>query len=211
MAPDGRSLVGRSVRLDPADDHDAGDLFDALDYDEVWATGYNRGARPAKPVGWRRNMEDAARTDRVMYVVRLLVPGTRQPGRVVGTTSLGELDLDNERVHLGWTAYTPDVWGTSVNPECKLLLLWHAFEHCRLGRVKIQTDSVNHRSQAAIAKLGATREGVLRRHLRRADGSWRDTVVFSVVIDEWPAVKAGLHRRLDELSVSARGDSVGAD
>ena len=97
------------------------------------------------------------------------------------------------------TAYAPDVWGTSVNPECKLLVLWHAFEHCGLGRVKIQTDSINARSQAAIAKLGATREGVTRRDMKRADGSWRDSVVFSVIVDEWPELKAGLERRLAEL------------
>ncbi|MDQ1697721.1 MAG: N-acetyltransferase, partial [Frankiaceae bacterium] len=80
--------------------------------------------------------------------------------------------------------------------ECKLLLLTHAFEDCGFGRVKIQTDLVNTRSQAAIAKLGATREGVLRRHIKRADGSFRDTVVFAVTIDDWPVVRAGLEARL---------------
>jgi RimJ/RimL family protein N-acetyltransferase len=86
-------------------------------------------------------------------------------------------------------------WGTWVNPECKLLLLGHAFD-CGFGRVKIQTDAVNLRSQAAIAKLGATREGVLRRHTKRADGSFRDSVVFSVLAQEWPSVRAGLEQRL---------------
>ena len=72
----------------------------------------------------------------------------------------------------------------------------HAFDELGFGRVKLQTDVLNDRSQAAIAKLGATREGVLRRHLRRADGSWRDTVVFSMLRDEWPAVQARLEERL---------------
>jgi RimJ/RimL family protein N-acetyltransferase len=126
-----------------------------------------------------------------MYTVRQTADG-----RVVGTSSLGDVDLVNERVHLGWTGYDPAVWGTSVNPECKLLLLTHAFEDCGFGRVKIQTDLINDRSQAAIAKLGAVREGVLRRHVKRADGSWRDTVVFAVTVDDWPSVKAGLQRRL---------------
>ena len=67
-------------------------------------------------------------------------------------------------MHLGWTAYGPPWWGTSVNPACKLALLGHAFDDCGFGRVKLQTDLINTRSQAAIAKLGATREGVLRRH-----------------------------------------------
>ena len=104
--------------------------------------------------------------------------------------------LDDERVHLGWTAYDPCVWGTAVNVECKLLLLRHAFEDCGFGRVKIQTDAVNARSQAAIERLGAVREGVLRRHARRADGTFRDTVVFSVLAAEWPDVAEGLRRRL---------------
>ena len=99
-------------------------------------------------------------------------------------------------MHLGWTAYGPRWWATAVNAECKLLLLGHAFDDCGFGRVKLQTDLRNDRSQAAIAELGATREGVLRRHMRRADGTFRDTVVFSILRDEWPAVRASLERRL---------------
>jgi RimJ/RimL family protein N-acetyltransferase len=199
-APDGRSLVGRTVRLDPASDHDAEALFDALDDDRVWEMGYG-GAKPRpKSAGaWRQAMEQAAKDDRVMYVVRLMAVADPHGGRVVGTTSIGDLDLANEKAHIGWTAYAPDVWGTSVNPECKLLLLWHCFEHCGLGRVKIQTDIINVRSQAAIAKLGATREGVVRRDMKRRDGTWRDSVVFSVIADDWPAVKAGLEARLAAL------------
>jgi N-acetyltransferase len=200
VAPDGRSLRGRSVRLDLASDHDGGDLFAALDHDEVWAWGYGGGLRPRSPGAWRQLMEKARREERVMYVVRLIDPDGPYDGQVVGTSSLGEVDIDNEKVHLGWTAYSPLVWGTSVNPECKLLLLWHAFEHCGFGRVKIQTDSINDRSQAAIAKIGATREGVTRRDLKRADGSWRDSVVFSVIIDDWPAVKSRLEQRLEILA-----------
>jgi RimJ/RimL family protein N-acetyltransferase len=196
VAPDGRPLVGRTVRLDPAQPEDAAELFAALDHDEVWAAGYGSGRRARSAGAWRQEMERAAKEDRIMYVVRRIAPDQPRDGRIVGTTSLGELDLPNEKVHLGWTAYSPEVWGTSVNPECKLLVLWHVFEHCRLGRVKIQTDSINERSQAAIAKLGATREGITRRDIKRADGSWRDSVVFSVIIDDWPEVKAGLERRL---------------
>ncbi|HET7529919.1 MAG TPA: GNAT family protein [Mycobacteriales bacterium] len=191
--PGDRPLVGRHVRLDVATGADADGIFAALDHDEVWALGYNGGpaARPASPDGWRQRIEAAAAEERVMYAVRLL-----DSGRVVGTTSLGDSDLTHERTHIGWTAYAPDVWSTAVNPECKLLLMTHAFEECGFGRVKIQTDLVNTRSQAAIAKLGPVREGVLRRHMRRADGSRRDTVVYSVILEEWPAVKAGLETRL---------------
>jgi RimJ/RimL family protein N-acetyltransferase len=86
--------------------------------------------------------------------------------------------------------------GLPGQPEAKLLLLSHCFDDCGYGRVKIQTDLLNTRSQAAIARLGARREGVMRRDMRREDGSFRDSVVFSVLIDEWSAVKAGLEGRL---------------
>jgi N-acetyltransferase len=199
--PDGRALVGRTVRLDQAHDHDGEGLFAALDHDEVWSSGYMNGRRPKSAGAWRQMIESALREDRVMYVVRRIEPGRpHDPGPIVGTSSLGEIDLDNEKLHLGWTAYDPSVWGSSVNPECKLLLLWHVFEHCKLGRVKIRTDSINTRSQAAISKLGATREGVARRHLKRADGSWRDSVIFSVISDDWPAVKSGLEQRLSTFA-----------
>ncbi|PZQ43154.1 MAG: N-acetyltransferase, partial [Phenylobacterium zucineum] len=112
------------------------------------------------------------------------------------TTSLGEAFLTHERVHLGWTMYHPRVWGTVVNPEAKYLLLRHCFADLGYGRVKLQTDALNVRSMAAIASLGARREGVLQRHLRREDGSFRDTVVFSVLVDEWPAVSERLLARI---------------
>jgi RimJ/RimL family protein N-acetyltransferase len=195
--------VGTVVRLDPSVPADAEGLFAALDHDAVWAAGYAGGpaARPADPAGWAGRVAAAERDRRAMFTVR-----RRADDRIIGTSSLGDVDLANERVHLGWTAYSPDAWGTAVNPECKLLLMAHAFEDCGFGRVKIQTDLINARSQAAIAKLGAVREGVLRRHMRRGDGTWRDSVVFSVVIDEWPAVRAGLELRLAELSGRSRGD-----
>ena len=191
--PGGKPLVGRHVRLDPSVEGDAVDIFVALDHDDVWAGGYSGGpsARPSAPDGWAERIRAAAGDQRAMFTVRSL-----DSGEVLGTTSLGDTDLVNQRTHLGWTAYTPSVWGTVVNPECKLLLLTHAFDECGFGRVKIQTDAINLRSQAAIAKLGAQREGVLRRHMVRPDGSTRDTVVFAVTIDDWPRVRAGLAARV---------------
>jgi N-acetyltransferase len=200
IAPDGRALVGRTVRLDPAQLEDGDGLFAALDHEQVWVSGYAGGLRYKSAGAWRQVMEAAAKEERMMYVVRLIDGDNPRDGRIVGTTSLGDIDLHNEKAHLGWTAYAPDVWGTAVNPECKLLMLWHAFEHCRFGRVTLRTDLINTRSQAAIAKLGATREGVARRHLKRADGSWRSSVIYSVIVEDWPMVKAGLEQRLASLS-----------
>lgn len=179
-------------------DHARG-LFEALDDERVWASGYGGGpaGRPRVVREMAALLAAADRSERQAYVVRLQHTSTAGvAGTVVGTSSLGEADLVNERVHLGWTAYGPKWWGSFVNVECKLLLLGHAFDDCDFGRVKIQTDSLNQRSQAAIAKLGATREGVLRRHMRRADGTFRDTVVFSILKHEWPGVRDRLRARL---------------
>ena len=197
--PTGEPLVGRFVRLDPVVAADAEGLHAVYTDPAVYTQGYIMRPPPADRAETARLIAQdvAARgLGRTAYTVRLTGEGgLGETGTVVGTSSLGDVDLVNERAHLGWTMYGSRWWGTQVNPECKLLLLGHAFD-CGFGRVKIQTDAVNGRSQAAIARLGATREGVLRRHSRRADGSFRDTVVFSVLRGEWPAVRAGLEHRL---------------
>lgn len=199
ILPTGVPLVGRFVRLDVMQAEDAEGLHAVYTDPAVYAQGFIMRPPPADLAATTADTAAniAARgAGRTAYTVRLTGEGgLGEAGTVVGTSSLGDVDLTNERIHLGWTMYGSRWWGTPVNPECKLLLLGHAFD-CGFGRVKIQTDAVNLRSQAAIAKLGATREGVLRRHTKRADGSFRDSVVFSVLRDEWPAVRAGLEQRL---------------
>jgi len=200
--PGGRPLIGSTVRLDPMAAADAQGLFAALDDPRVYAGGFGGGpaGQPTDPVEMADWVDDAIADIRraAPYTVRLLGDGPLgAAGRIVGTSTLGDVSLPDERVHLGWTAYSPTVWATSVNPECKLLMLSHAFDDCGFGRVKIQTDNLNTRSQGAVARLGAVREGVLRRHQVRADGSFRDTVVFSILRDEWPAVRTGLVERLE--------------
>jgi RimJ/RimL family protein N-acetyltransferase len=202
--PDGRPLIGDTVRLDLTTASDGTGLFAALNDARVWAAGFGGGAagRPTSVDQMDRWVAAAVADTRrpAAYTVRLLRDGPLgRAGTVVGTSSLGDVSLPDERIHLGWTAYSPGVWASAVNPECKLLLLGHAFDDCGFGRVKIQTDSLNVRSQAAIARLGAVREGVLRRHQHRADGTFRDTVVFSILRDEWPQVRRGLSERLDAL------------
>ncbi|HET7477830.1 MAG TPA: GNAT family protein [Dermatophilaceae bacterium] len=193
--PGGHPLLGRVVRLDPLVPADAPDLYAALDDSRVWQAGFGGGpaGRP-RSVPAMASFLERIRTrgaGHAAYTIRLVESAT-----VVGTSSLGDVDLTNSRVHLGWTAYAPGWWGTGVNAAAKLLLLGHAFDDCGFERVKLQTDALNARSQAAIARLGAVREGVLRHHMVRADGSWRDTVVFSVLAREWPAVREGLLHRL---------------
>jgi RimJ/RimL family protein N-acetyltransferase len=198
--PTGEPLIGRFIRLDPVQPHDAEGLHAICTDPAVYEQGYIMRPAPETLEETRLSIaRDAAAREagRTAYTIRLVGDGPLgEAGTIVGTSSLGDLDLENEGVHLGWTMYGSRWWGTEVNPEAKLLLLRHAFEDCGFGRVTIQTDAVNQRAQAAIAKLGASREGVLRRHKRRADGTFRDTVVFSVLREEWPDVRAGLERRL---------------
>ncbi|MFD0329538.1 GNAT family N-acetyltransferase [Streptacidiphilus monticola] len=121
----------------------------------------------------------------------------QQSGQPVGWTTFLDMAPQDERLEIGWTWYARAHWRSAVNTEAKLLLLTHAFEDLGMGRVQLKTDHLNTRSQQAIARLGATREGVLRRHRRRADGSWRDSVYFSLLAEEWPAAKARLTERLE--------------
>jgi len=118
-------------------------------------------------------------------------------GEIVGSTRYGNVDADNRRVEIGWTWYAKRVQRTGVNTEAKLLLLTHAFEALGCAAVEFRTSWFNHASRNAIARLGAKQDGVLRNHMRMADGSYRDTVVFSIIANEWPMVKRHLRFKLE--------------
>jgi N-acetyltransferase len=117
-------------------------------------------------------------------------------GRAIGSTRFGDISPADGRVEIGWTWIAPSHQRTAMNTEAKLLQLRYAFEELGANRVALKTDARNLRSQAAIERLGAVREGVLRRHMRVADGFIRDTVYYSILDDEWPAVRARLEDRL---------------
>jgi len=193
-------LEGRYIRISPLTRADLPALFEAIGRPEVFAGGYGGG-----PAGLRATAEEFAHWAETNYmwdtgdVLAVRLRGGEHDGLLVGTSTLGEYDLPNEAAHIGWTAWDPRVWGTAVNPEAKLLMLGHAFDS-GIGRVKIQADARNERSRAAILRLGATFEGTLRRDRPRADGTWRDTAVYSVIIDDWPEVRAALEARLDSFA-----------
>ena len=117
-------------------------------------------------------------------------------GEVRGSTSYYEHVPSQERIEIGHTFYGRRFWGGRTNPLCKWLLLGHAFEQLRVHRVALRCDRRNERSQQAIARLGAVREGVLRQHRVAPDGSRQDTVYFSLLAPEWPACREALDRRL---------------
>jgi len=116
--------------------------------------------------------------------------------RIVGSTRLFELMPEHKKLEIGWTWYAPAVWHTGVNLECKLLLLTHCFEVFQTQRVQLKTRLTNARSAAAIRKIGAAYEGTLRKDRVMPDGTPRDTVLFSIIDDEWPAVKKQLQQLL---------------
>jgi len=117
-------------------------------------------------------------------------------GRHVGMTRYLNIEEAHRKLEIGSTWYEPSVWASPVNPECKLLLMQHAFEGLGYHRVEYKTDVLNARSRAAILKLGARQEGILRKHMVVAGGRARDSVYFSIIDEEWPAVKAALEKRL---------------
>ncbi len=117
-------------------------------------------------------------------------------GRAAGGTSYLDVDLDVGGLEIGWTWYAQELWGTDVNPTCKLLLMTYAFEDLGAGRILLKTDALNARSQAAIKKLGCQYDGTLRHNRVRNNGSVRDSAYFSLLAAEWPAAKHGLVARL---------------
>lgn len=183
---DAAVLTFGDIDLRPTSPDDVGELLAALDHDEVWT--HVKG-RPESVEEWARVVETARSAGRWMWTVR-------DRGSVVGTTSFLDLSVVDARVEIGHTMYAPQAWGTKVNPSCKLLLLTWAFEECAMNRVQLKTDIRNVRSQAAIERMGATREGILRMYQRRQDDTIRDTVMYSVLAHEWPETKRRLLDRL---------------
>lgn len=120
----------------------------------------------------------------------------RRGGALVGSTSYLDIDVANRHVEVGATWIGEAWWRTEVNTATKLLVLGHAFDTLEMERVALKTHHLNMHSQAAIERLGAVREGVLRHHMLYPDGSWRDTVYYAILRDEWPAVR---NRLLDRL------------
>ena len=119
-------------------------------------------------------------------------------GEIVGQSCYLNLRPKDGGVEIGGTWYAPSAQGTAINPAAKLLLLGHAFA-CGAERVEFKTDALNSQSRAALSKLGATFEGVFRRHMRRPDGTWRDSAYFSVIREDWPELKRRIESRIAAL------------
>ena len=185
------TLEGRFVRLEPLRRKHASGLFEATkSVDWEWFLGPLHSKEDVA-----QRIYDGLTAERAgeayAFAVRL-----RASGQVVGSTSYLTVVPRHKRAEIGSTWYSREVWGTAVNPECKYLLLKHAFEDWGAVRIQLGTDANNKHSQAAILKLGAKLEGTLRNHGIRPDGSVRDALLYSIIDSEWPVAKSTLLSRL---------------
>ena len=187
------TLEGRGIRLEPLGPQHADELAAAATDGRLWELWFT-SVPEADQVS--RYITDAlagqAAGHMLPWAVRELTNG-----RVIGTTRYHDIVPVVDRVEIGWTWYASSWQRSHVNTTCKLLLFQHAFETLGCKVVGLRTDNFNFRSQRAIEALGAKRDGVIRHHYLRRDGSVRDSVMYSVLATEWPDVKKHLITRLD--------------
>lgn len=185
-------LEGELVVLEPLEESHAEELWRAAQAPEIWSWLARIGSSREYFDKWMRVSLDAVAAGREgVFATR-----ERAGGRLVGSTRYLNVRPADRVAEIGWTWLNPSAWRSGINVESKLLLLEHAFETLGCIRVELKTDARNERSRTAIAALPAQFEGVLRKHMIVPDVGVRDTAYFSVIDDEWPAVRANLRRRL---------------
>lgn len=188
-------LKGRCVQLEPLNELHRKELYAAAQDERIWEHMATKGFGDQFNFWFGEALRGAHNRDQLPFVIRSLTED-----KVIGSTRLYEICLKHMRLTLGYSWLIPEMWGTNINAECKLLLLKHIFEDLNMNRVEIVTDSRNLRSQAAIKKLGAKKEGVLRQHMILPDGYLRDTIMYSIISVEWPKVKTALEKRVNILT-----------
>jgi N-acetyltransferase len=188
------TLTGKFVQLEPLNEKHAADLFEAGSDPVIWAYLARDAFTSVEDAqGWiTATLKTATAGGECPFAIVNLATG-----KAVGSTRYMDIVAADRRLEIGWTWLAQSQWRGPINTECKYLLLSHAFETLNCLRVQLKTDLRNERSQNAIARLGAVREGVLRKHIVVAlkNNYQRSTVMFSITDDEWPAVKAGLEAK----------------
>jgi RimJ/RimL family protein N-acetyltransferase len=186
-------LEGDGVRLEPlVPEHEEG-LRSAVSDGQLWKLWYSAIPEPQQAGDYIRTaLAGQERGHMLPWAVREL-----QSGAIVGSTRYHDIVAEIDRVEIGYTWYAARWQRTHVNTTCKLLLFQHAFETLGCKVVGLRTDNFNFASQRAIEALGAKKDGVIRHHFRRRDGSIRDTVMYSVLASEWPDIKRHLALRLE--------------
>lgn len=186
-------LEGSIVILEPlADVHREG-LWQAAQFPEIWDWLAHIGSSREYFDAWFEASQAEAKAEREgVFATR-----DRRTGSIVGSTRYLSVRPGDRVVEIGWTWLNPAAWRTGANVEAKLLMLEHAFERLECVRVEFKTDARNDRSRAALAALPAQFEGILRNHMIVPDVGLRDSAYFSVIDDEWPAVREDLRRRVE--------------
>jgi RimJ/RimL family protein N-acetyltransferase len=188
------TLVGKHTTLEPlAPEHCDGLIAAAAD-GELWKLWYTSVPAPDRTASYiEAALGMRERLGAMPFVIR-----DNRDNQIVGSTRYCNVDAANRRVEIGYTWHAARAQRTGINTECKLMLLTHAFESLDCIAVEFRTDWMNHPSRAAIARLGAKQDAVLRNHAIRSDGSYRDTVVSSIIESEWPSVKRHLQFKLGQ-------------
>jgi len=186
------TLSGSRVLLEPLSLEHLDGMIAAVKDGELWNLWYTSIPSPEKAEGYIKTALDMRTNAGAMpFIIR-----DRESNTIIGCTRYFNVDEVNQRLEIGHTWYSESYQRTAANTESKYLLLSHAFEELNAIAVEFRTHWHNHKSRAAIARLGAKQDGVLRNHTRSADGIYRDTVVFSIIDLEWPAVKQSLQFKL---------------
>jgi N-acetyltransferase len=185
-------LEGEHVRLEPLSLDHLDDLARVAFDEEIWRWTSERAMSPGELRAYVERALAAARTGSVLPFATV----SRAAGRAIGSTRFATFEPANRRLEIGWTWIGREWQRTVVNTEAKSLMLAHAFEELGCVRVELRTDTLNERSRAAILRIGATEEGVLRKHAITSTGRVRDDVYYSILDDEWPGVKDRLRARL---------------
>jgi RimJ/RimL family protein N-acetyltransferase len=187
------TLVGQHVSLTPLAMTDRDGLAAAVEDGQLWRLWYTAIPTPDDMTSEiARRLALQASGSMLPFTIR-----RNDTGAICGMTTYMHSDAANRRVEIGSTWYAHSVQRSAINTEAKWLLLGHAFEKLGCIAVEFRTHFMNQASRTAIARLGARQDGILRNHQRMADGSYRDTVVFSIIESEWPAVKRHLQFKLD--------------
>ena len=205
ITPTPTLLEGHGVRLEPLTPEHEGALSAAAADGRLWELWFTSVPGPNETAAYIGSALDGQRAGHMLpWVVR-----ERSTGTIVGTTRYHDIVLPAHRVEIGYTWYAAAWQRSHVNTACKLLLFTHAFERLGCHVVGLRTDNFNFASQRAIAALGAHHDGTIRRHQTRRDGTVRDSVMFSVLVEEWPDVKRHLVLRLERHRGPAPGASDG--
>jgi N-acetyltransferase len=196
IEPSPATLEGHGVRLEPLTREHHDGLASAAADGRLWELWFTSVPEPHQTADYIAEALAGQRAGHMLpWAVRDLASDA-----VVGSTRYHDIVTLVDRVEIGYTWYSASRQKSHVNPACKLLLMAHAFETLGCGVVGFRTDNFNFRSQRAIEALGAKKDGVLRHHFRRRDGSVRDSVMYSVLVSEWPVVRRNLEWRLSRSS-----------